>query len=140
MSIHELHGFTIPIELQNRNKGQGRHWGGTNTDKRNAVKTLATLPNPFDGIDLPVSLVVTRILGRGQRLWDVDSVLRGNWKQIQDAMVTVGWIAGDDTRYIKHVYGTQSSGYRDSGPCVHVCIVSPEAFADLEELNTGVVI
>ncbi|MCP4887507.1 MAG: hypothetical protein GY904_12940 [Planctomycetaceae bacterium] len=52
-------------------------------------------------------LVITRWLGKGQRLWDADSVLRGEAKQLVDAMIDAGVARDDSPKYITFVHGLQ---------------------------------
>lgn len=129
--------FRIPIELTNRNDGQGHHWSRTAKDKKRIAAILSTLPSPFFGVSFPCSLIVTRILGPGQRLWDNDSILRGNWKQVQDAMVGAGWLEDDDPRYLAETVGRQDKTRRDEGPAIEVCIVDGSGLQDwLEDVTS----
>lgn len=115
--------LTIPMVLTNRNDGQGHHWGRTNSEKKWISHLFVTLglerEFPFD---FKVSLVITRILGKGQRLWDSDSVGRGNAKQLIDSMVDAGWFADDNAKYIRPVYYEQDETQRQNGPAVKIDI------------------
>ncbi len=72
---------------------------------------------PFN---VPVQIVVIRVLGKNQRLWDYSSVLRGNWKEIEDALVACGFLHDDGPDYVKLVIGVQETLERERGPCVDV--------------------
>ncbi len=78
-----------------------------------------------DPFDFPVKITLTRILGPNQRLWDADSVLRGNAKQLIDSLVAVGWFHDDSMKYIVQVIGAQDATQRENGPAVSI-----EVFAD----------
>ncbi len=71
-----------------------------------------------DPFKFPVKLTLTRILGPNQRLWDADSVLRGNAKQLVDSLVAVGWFHDDSMKYITQVIGAQDATQRENGPAV----------------------
>lgn len=74
----------------------------------------------------PVNITVTRILGNGQRLWDSSSIGRGNWKEIEDALVAVGWFVDDGPKYIKRTTFEQDASQRELGPIIRVDIYKVE--------------
>ena len=55
----------------------------------------------------PVTIIVTRVLGKGERKWDADSVLRGSCKQLIDAIVATGLLVDDGPKYVALVVGQQ---------------------------------
>ena len=65
---------------------------------------------------------ITRILGKGQRLWDSSSIGRGNWKEIEDALVAIGWFHDDGPKWITETRFFQDAGQRQNGPAVRVRI------------------
>lgn len=130
--------LTIDFELKNRNDGQGRSWHSSAKDRKLAEKAVRDCtvvtevePGVMVGIpfsdacssmtlDGPVALIVTRVLGKGQRLWDADSVLRGSAKQVIDAIVATGLLVDDGPKYVALVVGQQDDTRRDEGPIVEV--------------------
>ena len=130
----------IPMKLKNNNQGQGRHWSGSHKERRIASEAVANaLVRYFPCVesesavrlsewlserqidcDQKLGLVVWRILGKRERLWDADSVLRGNYKQIQDALIEAGLAEDDSPKYIEWVLGRQDDTIRDLGPKVLV--------------------
>ena len=89
--------IVLPIELANRNDGQGHSLWRTVSDKKRFIQTLSAYKRiPFP---IPTFVVATRILGVRQQLWDYDSGFRGSWKQLQDAMVDSGWWHDDGPEY-----------------------------------------
>lgn len=125
----------IPMKLKNNNQGQGRHWYGSHKERAIASQAVAkarvwqpstsesricvSLPEWLSGLDRKadqkIGLVVWRMLGKGERLWDSDSVLRGNYKQIQDALIQHGLAPDDSPKYIEWVLGRQEDRLRDLG-------------------------
>lgn len=65
-------------------------------------------------------VTITRVLGKGERLWDADSVLRGNAKQLLDALVDAGYFVDDGPKYISEVTGRQDDSRRGDGPAIQV--------------------
>lgn len=63
-----------------------------------------------------VGLVVTRHLGKGDRLWDMDSVLRSSAKELIDSLVESGYIKDDSPKYVAWVVGLQDDSNRQAGP------------------------
>lgn len=127
----------VPYELKNYNAGQGRHWGMTHTEKRRAFKSVqnarcfgmgaggASLSDfarveLHSPLDFPVNLVLERVLGKGQRVWDADSVLRGSAKQLIDSIVDAGLLVDDGPKWVHLVVGTQNGSRRDDGPMTFV--------------------
>jgi hypothetical protein len=63
-----------------------------------------------------VDVVITRVLGKGQRLYDPDSIGRGNCKQIVDCLTDLDWWVDDSARHIRHVDYRQDDTQRSKGP------------------------
>ena len=113
-----LHSVILPIELKNANTGRTRHFGGSNRERKQYARLLKTLGHRRKPFAVQTDVVVTRILGSNQRLWDASSVLRGNWKELEDALVEAGWWWGDDKQELQLVNFDNSDGFHASG--VHV--------------------
>jgi len=74
----------LDIELTNGNDGRQKSWYKPAKERKFFESLLVARGlrrKPFNG---PVVVVVTRILGQGQRLWDSSSGLRGNYKELED--------------------------------------------------------
>lgn len=112
----------LPFELTNGNDGRGSKWFSSAKIRKEFEATLRTLgmtriPSPH-----PVRLTVTRILGKGQRLWDPSSILRGNWKEIEDALVACGWFIDDSPKFITSCDGRQDECRKSKGPAIELTI------------------
>ena len=57
-------------------------------------------------------------MGKGERLWDADSVLRGNAKQLIDALADAGYFHNDGPKWITEAIGRQDAGQRQNGPAI----------------------
>lgn len=95
---------TLPIALTNGNEGRGGHWYAAAKRRKQYQRTLAMFGNlhgmkrePFP---FPVRVVVTRVLAKGQRLFDSSSLGRGNWKEIEDSLVACRWFHDDGPKWI----------------------------------------
>ena len=93
----------LPIELDNGNAGRGSRWFRSSNVRKKIEKVLRQLGLAREPYDVPVSLTITRIVGKGQRLWDADSIGRGNAKELVDALVAVGFFHDDGPKFIKLV-------------------------------------
>lgn len=114
----------LPFELTNGNDGRGSKWFSSAKLRKKFEADLRKMKltrNPFDH---PVNVTVTRILGPKQSLWDSSSIGRGNWKEIEDALVACGWFHDDSPKYIKRTTFEQDATQRKIGPCIEV-IVQP---------------
>jgi hypothetical protein len=106
------------IELTNGNDGRGSKWFRTAAVRQRIARTLFDeRRTPFDH---PVKIRITRILGANQKLWDADSVGRGNAKELIDSLVELGWFHDDGPRWITHCDYRQDAKSRASGPAVMV--------------------
>jgi len=110
----------IPIPLTNNNDGQSRHWSKANQHKQTFAKTLAIMRMKATPPERKQRVTITRILGKGQSLWDADSVLRGNAKQLLDSLVDAGYFVDDSPKYITEVFGKQDATRREDGPAIRV--------------------
>jgi hypothetical protein len=129
--------ISIAADLKNQNTGQTRHWSTAHREKK--LMTLALrdgqilypgdgnlkfgvfcreiMPHPFDST---VDVTVKRILGKGQRLFDPDSILRGNCKQLIDAVVDAKLLVDDSSKHIGRVLGLQDATQRERGPAIEI--------------------
>ena len=129
--------ITILDNISNRNDGQGRHWSTSNKARKRLLTACkgarferfeqgqwvqSSIKDCMVPSCMEVDMVATRILGPNQRLWDADSVLRGEFKQLLDSLVELKIIEDDGPKYIKHVLGTQNSNNRDIGPAFQIII------------------
>lgn len=119
--------FFLPFELLNKNSGQGHAWYQSANEKKLfdvGLKSLGLIREPYE---VPVRLTITRILAPRQRLWDYDSVLRGNAKQLIDALVDAGWFHDDGPKWIVSVIGDQDASRRDIGPAIEIHVDTADA-------------
>ena len=128
----------IDKELKNSNDGQSRHWGSSVRERKQWVESVeSSWVQSINGTEYAFGdyycgasplqkqgLLVTRHLGKGQRFWDPDSVLRGNAKQLIDTLVEKGVMRDDSTKYLEFVIGVQDDSNRDSGPYTTVEVFS----------------
>jgi hypothetical protein len=117
-----LHSAILPISLTNSNAGRTVHYGASAGRRKKYAKQLGLLGYKRKPFEHPVDIVVTRILGPNQRLMDSSSLLRGNWKEIEDTLVELGWFVDDSPKYIRATLGLQDSTRRDIGPATLVTI------------------
>ena len=115
-----LDSVIIPIALTNENQGRTKHFGAAAARKKKYLKQLAALGFNRKPFERRVDIVVTRILGPGQRLMDSSSLLRGNWKEIEDALVQLGWFHDDDTYWIRLTLAMQDVDHRHLGPAIRM--------------------
>jgi hypothetical protein len=110
----------LPIELTNGNDGRGSRWYRSDAVRKRLerlVRDLRLVRSPFRH---EVRLEITRVLGARQRLWDADSVGRGNAKELVDSLVACGWFADDGPKWITACDYRQDNTRRADGPCVVV--------------------
>lgn len=99
----------LPIELTNGNDGRGSKWFSSAKARDKIERDLRRMGFVRRPFDCPVIVRVTRMCGKGQRLWDSSSIGRGNWKEIEDALVVLGWFTDDGPNYITETQFRQVS-------------------------------
>ena len=115
----------LPIELTNGNDGRGSKWFNSAKRRQTIAQTLhSERRTPFEH---PVAIRITRILGPGQRLWDADSVGRGNAKELIDSLVELGWFYDDGPKQITHCDYRQDASQRLNGPSVLIEVFTEQA-------------
>jgi hypothetical protein len=116
----------LPFKLTNGNNGRGNAWYMSASFRKDAERKLRQIGFTRAPFPCRVSVTVTRILGKGERFWDSSSVLRGNYKEIEDALVACGWFTDDSIEHIALTIGKQDGTRRDEGPCVELKILPYE--------------
>jgi hypothetical protein len=113
----------IPVVPSNNNSGRGNAFWRSAKERESIEWQLTAKGFRRKPYDKCVDVILTRILGPRQSLWDADSVLRGNAKELMDSLVALGWFHDDGPKYIRHCDGRQDATRRDLGPCweIEVC-------------------
>ena len=96
-----LIAINLPIKLENDNNGQGHGWKRTAKRRESIESELRAAGHIRVPFEFKVRLVVMRVLGKRQKLWDDDSVLRGSAKQLIDSLVACGWFVDDSVKWLK---------------------------------------
>ena len=115
--------IVIQVKPTNRNDGQGRTWHGSHRERATMALLVPRRAQPFAG---PVRLTLVRRLGLRERLWDADSIGRGNAKQLIDALVGAGWLHDDGPKFVSEVDYRQNDNDRANGPAWVVIIQEKE--------------
>jgi hypothetical protein len=116
----------LPFELTNGNDGRGSKWFSSAKLRKNFEKNLRLLGYERKPFAMPVLVTFTRILGQGQRLWDSSSIGRGNYKELEDALVAIGWFHDDSPKWITETRFYQDASRRDQGSAIEIQIYTEE--------------
>ena len=124
--LGELRGrIIVPLDMRNDNSSS-THWRAGYAKSKQAQRAFdngTVTVEPYHDRDKPVNLVVTRVLGKGQRRWDADSILRGRQaKALVDCLTKDGWINDDGPRWVALALGNQIDNTRDKGPAVIISV------------------
>ena len=107
-----LRTIELPIELTNNNTGRTQHFGRSASQRKKYERIIRTKFGQQVPFSSKVEIVVQRVLAARQRLWDFSSVLRGNWKEIEDALVACGFMHDDGPEYVGLCIGDQDAETR----------------------------
>lgn len=91
---------SLPFELTNGNEGRSKKYFASNDARKRFHADLIVMGLKRAPFDTPVIVHVIRLLGKGQKYWDSSSGLRGNYKELEDALVAVGWFHDDSYKCI----------------------------------------
>ena len=114
----------LPFELTNGNDGRTKHFGFSAHQRKRFSRDIGFLFPRRVPYEVPVSVTVVRILGKSDRLWDSSSGLRGNYKEIEDALVECRFFWDDSPKWITETRFQQDSSRRDKGPSIELIISS----------------
>ena len=120
--------FKLPFVLTNGNDGRGSKWFSSAKARKgfeDKLRTLRLIRSPFL---FPVKVHVVRVLGKRQRLWDTSSIGRGNYKELEDALVACGWFYDDSPKYITQTTFDQDTCRKSSGPFIEITITQDGQF------------
>lgn len=114
--------LTLPIDLTNGNEGRTKHWGSAAERRKSYERIIRAWYRKGERVpvETPAKLTITRVLGKGQRLFDADSLGRGNAKELIDAIVAAGFLPDDGPRHVVSCEYRQDATRRISGPAVVV--------------------
>ena len=131
-----MESIILPIKPTNGNDGRGRKWYRSSDVRKKIEKILSyTRRKPFTA---PVRVTLVRILGPRESYWDPSSVLRGNSKELLDALVKLGWFRDDSMKWIvQPVIGVQDNSRRDVGPVWEIRIEDGSASCSSLEFLKG---
>ena len=119
----------IPFEMTNGNDGRGSKWFSSAKLRKQFEADLRKLRMVRSPFLFPVDVHVVRVLGKNQRLWDTASIGRGNYKEIEDALVACGWFFDDSPKFITMTTFDQDPCRKSSGPFIEITIAqSGESF------------
>jgi hypothetical protein len=107
-----LRTIELPIELTNNNTGRTQHFGRSASQRKKYERIIRSTLGQQVPFTSKVEIVVQRVLAARQRLWDFSSVLRGNWKEIEDALVACGFLHDDKPEYVGMCVGVQDAETR----------------------------
>jgi len=114
----EVIEIRLEIEMTNNNGGSGGKWYPSAKVRKEIEDYLTVSGLVRKPFGFQASIRLTRILGKRQSLWDSDSGLRGNSKELIDALVACGWFVDDGPKYIKETQFRQDATQRKNGPAI----------------------
>ena len=110
----------LPIDLPRANDLLRRsgHWKRSKFKEACGWELTAKRLRFDEPPEMPVRLTLTRILGKGQRLYDADNLVAST-KGLIDAMKEANWFKDDSPAYLK-LRWKQDTTRRELGPAVLV--------------------
>jgi len=115
--------------MSNGNDGRGSKWFSSAKLRKAFEADIRHMRLTREPFSFPVIVRVTRILGKGQRLWDSSSIGRGNYKELEDALVACGWFHDDSPKWITETIFKQNPDDRGNGSAIEIEIFTDNATA-----------
>ena len=103
----------LPIELSNGNTGRSSKWFSSAKLRKQYEADLRLQGFSREPFEDQTSVIVTRYLKPRQSKWDSSSCGRGNYKEIEDALVALGWWNDDSPKWISETRFKQDDTCRD---------------------------
>lgn len=118
--------YILPITLTNGNEGRTKHFSESAKRRKQYEKLIGymVLGRQLKCYRDPVTVAVVRILGQKEHPWDSSSGLRGNWKEIEDALVSCGVFQDDSIKWITETRFFQDDTKRTKGPLIEMIVVN----------------
>jgi hypothetical protein len=91
----------LQLKLTNGNDGRGNAFWKSAKFRKSCEQYLRAFHKQRKPFEVPVVVHVTRMFSGRERLWDSSSIGRGHWKEIEDALVAVGWFHDDSPKWIQ---------------------------------------
>lgn len=135
MTGETLHTQILPFELDNGNSGRSGKWFSSAKLRKKYEEALRKMGLQRVPFPCPVNVRLIRILGTGQREWDSSSWQRGNYKEIEDALVACGWFVDDGPKYIWETTFENDISRKSKGPCIEIIITQAEESFGLQSSN-----
>jgi len=120
-----LHKAVLPFELTNGNDGQGREWFRSDVVRKKFERDLKAIGQSRTPFQEPVIVRVTRLWAAKQRAWDSSSLGRGNYKYLEDALVSLGWFVDDGPKWIVETRFRQQKS-EDGKPAILIEVFTSE--------------
>lgn len=114
--------FILPIDLRNGNGGRGTAFWASHKRRQELEIIIRSLGHVRTPSPHQQHVTITRILGKGQRLFDPDSIGRGDAKELVDALTMCGWWKDDSAKWITAVDYRQDATQRRNGPAVEITV------------------
>ena len=119
---HAPESIILPFELKNGNRGRSGTYHKSAAWRNKFEEDLKKLGLRFEPLPFRAIVHVTRIMKPRQAFWDPSSSGRGNYKELEDALVACGWFTDDSFKYIENVFFYQDNTRREEGPAIEIRI------------------
>jgi len=124
----------LPIRLSNNNGGRSGVYFESATFRKKCQEQLTAWGLKWTQapdraryrFPMPVIARVIRVLGKNERKWDTSSILRGNYKELEDSLVAIGWFPNDSPQWITATHPDQDDTQRQHGPAIMLEIMPAE--------------
>ena len=118
--------LTLPFTMTNGNDGRGSRWFKSSKVREQFEHDMLVLGLKRTPFSRPVTVHATRILGPDDRLWDSSSIGRGNYKELEDSFVALGWFHNDSCRWIRETRFFQDATRKANGPAIRIQVLGSE--------------
>ena len=126
----KTHSIRLPIDLTNGNEGRNKHFGGSAKKRKEYELLIRAYTKSGEitphGMNYPLHVKVTRVLGKRQSKFDSSSLGRGNYKEIEDALVACEFFPDDSSKYIEETRFKQVTPKERGRPYIIITVTEEE--------------
>ena len=112
--------FVLKTELVSQNNGRGHHWSKSNELKQHYLEVITYSGFARDAApEKPQKLTITRVLGAGQKEWDLPNIPLA-CKELIDALVDTNNLKDDKPANLVDVLYRQDKSDRSKGSAIKI--------------------
>jgi len=114
--------LTLKLNIISKNERDGLHWSQRRKLRWEYEREIIFQVGISTPPDYKQHVTYTRVLGKGQRLFDESNLLAGSLCELQDCLGSCGYLHDDSPKWLAYPTCEQVTTRRDEGPLLIVTL------------------